>query len=162
MADTSQNQLVVEIARDLVGQIAPHELPLFRATSAAYLRRAARSLKTHGARDEMLGFSTGTEPTFLTPIVLVVTHAVVEFVSTSIRASTTADHGKLLDEQVRIVFRQYRPPGSADQQPPALTPAQVAQARQLAFQKACQRNLAEARAETLADALAGSIVSTIS
>ena len=58
MADTPQSQLVEEIARDLVGQIAPHELPLFRATSAAYFRRSARSFKTQGARDEMLGFGT--------------------------------------------------------------------------------------------------------
>jgi hypothetical protein len=161
MADTPQSQLVAEIARDVVGQIAPHELPLFRATSEAYFRRAARSLKTQGARDEMLGFGTGKDVAFLTPIVLVVTTEVVEFVAASLKTSAAAGDGSLIVEQVRSSFRRYRLPETVDQQP-ALTSAQVAQARQLALQKACRLKLAETQAHILADALANALVSTSS
>ena len=111
MADTPQSQLVEEIARDLVGQIAPHELPLFRATSAAYFRRSARSLKTQGARDEMLGFGTDTAVTFLTPIVPAVTNEVVEFVAASVKTSAAADSGNLAVAQAKRTFRKYQPLG---------------------------------------------------
>lgn len=157
MSDTSQSQLVEEIAHDLVGQVAPHELPLFRATSAAYFRRSARSLKTQGARDEMLGFGTDTAVTFLTPIVLAITNEVVEFVAASVKTSIAIDSGNLAVEQVKHMFRKYQPSHSAAQQMPLLTSAQIAQARQLAFQKARQLNLAEAQAGALADALADSM-----
>jgi hypothetical protein len=160
MSDAAQAQLVAMIARDLVGQIAPHELPLFRATSEAYFRRAARSLKGQVARDEMLGFGTGDDVTFLTPVILAVTDAVVDFVAKEISASYTATSANLTGEQVRSAFRRYRSAAPADQ-PAPLSGAQIARARQLAFQKACHFNLAEAQANTLADAFAGSLAGAI-
>jgi hypothetical protein len=156
MSDTNQGQLIAEIARDIVGRIAPHELPLFRATSEAYFKRAARSFKGQRARDEMLGFGTGKEVTFLTPVVLAVTNAVVGFVAAEISTSNIPMSPDLAGDLLRSAFQRNRSAEPADQ-PGLLVAAQIAQARQLAFEKACQFNLNEARAHSLADSLAASM-----
>src|SRR5262245_61215983 len=90
MSNTAQHPLIAELARDILNQIAPHELPLFRATSEAYFRRATRSLKGQGARDELLGFGTGKEVSFVTPIALAVTDAVVAFVAAHVGPTASA------------------------------------------------------------------------
>jgi len=155
MTDTFRSQLIAEIARDLVDQIAPHELPLFRATSEAYFRRAARPLKGQGARDEMLGFGTGSEVTFLTPVVLATVHTVVDFIAAEMSASHQAANAGVA--AIRSAFRTYRSAEPTDRPAPPLTAAQIAQARQLVVQKASQFKLAAPQAELLANSLVGSM-----
>jgi hypothetical protein len=70
--DATQNQLATDVARDLVGQLAPEEMPLFRATSEAYLKDPQKVLKEHTGEDEMLGFGTGEVVSLLTPVALAV------------------------------------------------------------------------------------------
>ena len=44
MTDTAQQQLITDIARDVITQTAPHELPLFRASSEAYFKNPEKFL----------------------------------------------------------------------------------------------------------------------
>jgi len=68
----NQNQLVADLARDMVAEIAPQELPTFRAQSEAYFKDPERALKGQAGKDDMLGFGVGAAVTFLTPVVLAV------------------------------------------------------------------------------------------
>ena len=45
MTETANDEVVVEVARELVAKTAPEELPLFRATSAAYLEDPQKVLR---------------------------------------------------------------------------------------------------------------------
>ena len=55
--DSTQTQLITDVARDLVPQTAPEERPLFRATSTAYFRHPNKALRDHAGDVERLGFS---------------------------------------------------------------------------------------------------------
>jgi len=67
-----QDQLVSELARNLVANTAPQELPLFRPVSEAYFKDPDGTLKGQPGKDETLGFGVGEAATFITPIVLAV------------------------------------------------------------------------------------------
>src|SRR5262245_57703263 len=78
--DAPQRQLVAEVARALIEQVVPQEMPLFRASSAAYFKNPRRALRGQSDRDEMLGFGAGEGATFVTPIALIAATRLVEFV----------------------------------------------------------------------------------
>ena len=44
MTDTARQQLITDIARDVITQTAPHEWPLFRASSEAYFKNPEKFL----------------------------------------------------------------------------------------------------------------------
>lgn len=56
MTDVAQKELIASIARDLIAQTAPQELPLFRTTSEAYFKNPEKMLKGQAGKDEALGF----------------------------------------------------------------------------------------------------------
>ena len=79
MADVTQNELVGDIARDVVTQLAPQELPIFRAVRDAYFANPESALKNLKSEDGVLGF--GLDPTafLFTPVVLHVLSEIVQF-----------------------------------------------------------------------------------
>lgn len=56
MTDALQTQLVASVARDLVTEMSPQKLPLFRANSDAYFKDPQSMLKEQKRKDDMLGF----------------------------------------------------------------------------------------------------------
>jgi hypothetical protein len=64
MTNTEKNQLIADVARDIIEQTEPAELPLFRAISREYFKRPAEARKNQSGRDEMLGLGIG-EAVFL-------------------------------------------------------------------------------------------------
>jgi hypothetical protein len=79
MTSAENNQLIADVARDIVAQTAPQELPFFRATSVAYFKNPEKALKQQTGKDEMLGFGGGEVVTLLTPIVLTMMTEVFTF-----------------------------------------------------------------------------------
>ena len=65
--DSDQKQLITDVARDLVVKVAPHELPLFPATSQAYFENPEKVLEKQKSEDTMLGFGLEAGAVFLTP-----------------------------------------------------------------------------------------------
>jgi hypothetical protein len=161
MADPTQAQLIAELSRDLVAQTAPQELPLFRPISEAYFKDPEKTLKREAGKDEMLGFGAGVAVTFLTPIVLAIMTQVVSFLIEEIGKSLRSEGSSLTSDIVKRMFRKFRggesPEGKA---PPALTPQQLAQVRELALEKAQQLNLPPNQAGLLADSIVGSLAVT--
>src|SRR4051794_23947910 len=64
--------LVVEVARGVVRQVAPQEMPLFRANSEVYRKDPQKALRGESGRDQILAFGAGLDVTLLTPVVLAV------------------------------------------------------------------------------------------
>ncbi len=147
MNEMAHQQMVADVARSLIEQVAPQELPLFRATSAAYFKNPRRAMAGQSGRDEMLGFGGGGEATFVTPIVLIAATKVVEFARQSSPAVPTQRRTGLLGR-----FRNKR---QQDEQQtlPALTPAQVARAREVALETLREHNFPEDQREVVADRL---------
>ena len=71
MADAAQQQAIAELAREVVAEVAPREVPLFRPLSQAYFKDPQKTLKGGGGADKMLGFGgMSAAGTLMTPIIL--------------------------------------------------------------------------------------------
>ena len=160
MNDAVQNQVAADLARDLVNQVAPEEMPLFRATSEAYFKDPQRVLKEHTGKDEMLGFGTGEVIFLVTPVAVAVSVEVVRFVTEEVGKSFKAESSAFVAALVKSVFKKYRPILEREARPTAspLTPEQLREIHVIALTKARQLKLSEARAKILADALVGDLV----
>ena len=79
MTDLTQNELVSEIARDVVTQIASQELPIFQAVSEAYFANPGNALKGLKSEDRVLGFGLDPTAVLLTPVVLHVLSEIFQF-----------------------------------------------------------------------------------
>ena len=78
------DERVTALARAAVERAAPEELPLFRATSEAYLNDPA-ALEQRGGRDEMLGFGVEAAAVLVTPVALSVARDVLAFLAEQVR-----------------------------------------------------------------------------
>ena len=158
MTDAAQQQVVADIARGVVGQVAPQELPLFRAQSAAYFQSPEKALKGQRGKDEMLGFGGGEVVTFLTPVVLSVTTAVINFLIPQVQQALQSQSAPLINAAVKSLFGKLTPSGGAASAPALrLSQEQLAQVRQVALEKGRQLNLSDSQAALLADSLVGSL-----
>lgn len=159
MTDTLLNDVIADVSRDLIAQVAPQELPLFRAQSQAYFRDPNAVLKEQEGKDDMLGFGAGEAIAFLTPVALVVVTEVITFLASEIKKTVAAEGSSLLAEQLKKVLKKYRP-GDTKNDPPSLSAEQLTQVHKLAFEKARQLKLSEAQSHLLADSLVGSLTLT--
>lgn len=156
MAEGQPKQLVADVSRDIIEQIAPDELVLFRATSEAYFKDPAKALKQQGGKDEMLGFGFEEAIPLLTPVVLAVTEQVVRYLAAAFAKAATDKSADMAAAGVRSLSMKLHPtPGGASAGPPPLTTSQLSEVRQVAMEKAQQLNLSEAQARLLADSMVG-------
>ena len=143
------DEVVREVARDYVTELAPEELPLFRPISDAYLRDPGRPLDPRGDGDEVLGFGMDAAVVLMTPIVLAVVHDVVLRVRAQLVDQLAEQGGDVVERWLHRLFRGAGPAAGA--KIPALSPAQLAEVRQLAYDGALKGGISEKRASSLAD-----------
>jgi hypothetical protein len=160
MNDQAQDQLISDLAHDLVTQISPQELPLFRANSTAYFQNPEKTLKGQKGKDEMLGFGAGEAITFMTPIILAVTTEVISFISQELKSSLETESSSFINDAVKGLFKKFHSTDNEKKERakiPPLTPKQLTQVKKLAIQKAHQLKLADDKAILLADLITGSL-----
>ena len=158
MAEITEEQLLSEVGRDLIADLAPQELPLFRANSEAYFKNPEKALQGQIGKDEMLGFGAGDAVVLLTPIVLAILNEVVKFVIDELKKSVQNESAAWIQQTVKALFKKLPQVEKDDKKkPPALTTDQLAQVRTIAFDKARQLKLPAQRAALLADAVVGSL-----
>ena len=160
MKDATQNQLAADVARDLVSQMAPQEIPLFRVNSENYFKDPQKMLNHQPGKDEMLGFGTGEVVAYLTPVVLSISVEVVKFLTEEVRKSLQSESSSVINEVVKGMFSKFHPATAQPGQPAAmsLTVEQLQMVHKLAFEQARQLRLSEGRARQLADSLVGGLV----
>ncbi|MCI0561125.1 MAG: hypothetical protein MN733_21785 [Nitrososphaera sp.] len=160
MTEFTETQLIGDIARDLVTQIAPEELPLFRPIREAYFKDPKKTLKGQAGKDEMLGFGVGDAAILITPIVLGVATDVVKYIGEQLLQTIKQEGATLATEALKKLFKKFRTPAENEEETLALGAEQITTIRQLAFERARQLKLPEAQAENLADSIADSLVVT--
>ena len=150
----TDDALVAALARASIERAAPEELPLFRATSAAYFEDPA-ALERGRSGDEMLGFGAEAAMMLVTPVALSVARDVIAFLGQQLKAQAAKEgEGAVRSVLARILHRDGKEP-AADV--PELTDEQLAQVRTLAIEKAKQLRLSDDKAELLAESLVGSL-----
>jgi hypothetical protein len=157
--------LVAELARAVVRDVAPQEMPLYRANSEAYFKDPEKALRGASSGDQMLGFGAGIDVTLLTPIVLAIMSEVVKYLATEVVQSAKRQGSGVIDEQVKRLFNRFRTaPAStasaaASEAPAPLTVDQLARVRSIAFDTARRLKLPPDQAQLLADSTVGGLVS---
>jgi len=162
VTETANDEVVVEVARELVAKTAPEELPRFRATSAAYLETPHKVLRAEKEKnEEMLGFGVEAALLFLTPAALEIAKSVVSFLVAEISKAFEKEASDEIEKRVHGLFHRGESPGKADakEADPSerLTQDQLAHVHDLALEKARALDLPEAQAGLLADAMVGSL-----
>ncbi|MGD8405202.1 MAG: hypothetical protein PVJ21_16180 [Anaerolineales bacterium] len=172
MIQSNKNQLVINLAKDIVAEIAPQEMPMFRAQSEFYIRDPEEALKPQTGKDEMLGFGTESVATFITPTVLALSSVVVNFVVTTVKGSVQKETKNFIDDVVRSMFHYLRIGGNKEERigetgqnsdkgaSLPLTPKQIMELRDLVFSQALQLRLSEKTARLLADSFIGRLVAS--
>lgn len=159
MTNTENNQLIADVARDIVAQTAPQELTLFRVTSEVYFKKPDKALKNQVGKDKILGFGTGEMVSLLTPVVLTVVTEVVTFLTVEVKKAVADESESLISDHVKKLFRKFRPEREKKQHgPPPLTREQIARVRKLAYDKFLQLKVSETQANRLADAITASLI----
>src|SRR5512135_1499250 len=147
MTEIADEQLIDEVARGLIADLAPQELPLFRANSAAYFKDPEKALQGQPAKDEMLGFGAGDAVVLLTPIVLAVISDVIAFLIEEVKKAAQAESARWIDDTVKAMFKKFRRAEKEEKgKPLPLTPEQLAQVRSIVVKKARQLKLSDERA----------------
>jgi hypothetical protein len=150
MTQSIETQLISDIARDLVAQIAPQELPLFRPIKEAYFKDPEKARKGTAAKDEMLGFGVADAAMLITPIVLTVVTDVVKHITEQVLETVKQEGAMLATDIVKKLFKKLRTPTENEEEIPLITDEQRSDIYQLAFKQAYQLNLPEDQAKALA------------
>ncbi|MBW4717281.1 hypothetical protein [Saccharothrix obliqua] len=134
---------VVDVVRDVVGRVAPEEVPVVDALAALDPGVVSRRVVRAGARREPLGFGLGDVAVVVTPVVWVAVEHIVTRLTDSAADS--------LVDRLRRLVRRRRAVEPVVVLP--LSPEQLAEVRRKAVEIGVRRGLAVAEAEAIADAI---------
>lgn len=156
---SAEDELAAELAREVVADTAPAELPLFRATSRAFFEDPDRALQQR-SKDEMLGFGVETVA-LLTPYALAIAKPVITLLMSELAKQVQERSADTVVTWVRRLLR--RPDEDVTEQGtepeiPPLSAEQLSRVRRLALDKARELDLDEGKAALLADAMVGRLV----
>jgi hypothetical protein len=155
METTEEVNLTIDLAREVVTDAAPEELPVFTAISRRY-EEDPEAAEREAGREEMLGFGAG-ELVALAPVALQVASPVIKFLFEQVREAAGEQAQAGIGALVKKLFKRFRLPEDKDA-PPPLTTEQIARVRGIALERARLLKVPEAKAELLADSVAGSLV----
>ena len=154
MIEVTQRPLISDIAHELIAQIAPRELPMFRPTCEAYFEDPEKIFEA--PKDNRLGFGLDTAIAFLTPVVLAVTTGVVKFLAEKVKESLKEASAELVAKLVKKMFNGRPLPAEGDKNKPlALSHEELAQLRQLMVEMAKRLRLSKDQTELLVSAVVG-------
>ena len=154
-----ESNQVATIARDIIAQTAPQELPLFRAHSAAYFKNPDKALQQQVEKDSLLGFGPGEIVVLLTPIVLKVVSEILKTFPEDVRSALIAEGVSLISGRAKEMFKQRQLEARKEQSSPSpLTREQLLHVRTHAYNLFLQYRLPEPLANRLADALLVSLM----
>jgi hypothetical protein len=158
MEDRINEQLVSELAKDILVDLAPQEKALFKPISEAYFKDPENVLAAQQGKDELLGFGAAEAATLITPIVLAVSTEVIQFLFEEARKALQSESSTLISQTVKSWFGKLQPNQEQKTPTPApLTPEQLEQVRKIAIKKARQLKLSEKNTKLLADAIVGGL-----
>lgn len=150
MTDLTQKELVVEIARDVVTQIAPQELPIFQAVSDTYFADPGNTLKSLKSEDRMLGFGLDPTAILLTPVILHVMSEIFQFLTPIAKKAVEDGLGNEISQIIKRMFSRFH-----SSKPPVLNNDQIKLIHKNVLMAAKNLRLSDDKAALLANAVAG-------
>jgi hypothetical protein len=155
MKNTVEPTLVCEIARDVLAELAPEEMPIFPAASRTYFADPAAARKQTRSKDSALGFGVDSF-VFLTPVVLPVLSEVFEFLRQAAEKAAEAGLAKEIPEIIKGMFRKFH--SAEPDTPTVLTREQIALIHGNVLAAAKRLRMPAETARSLADAVTARLV----
>jgi hypothetical protein len=144
-----QDQLITQVARVVVTQIAPQELSIFSDICEAYFKNPNKMHVGQAGAEETLGFGLESVSTVvMSPIILSIVNNVVQVLAQEVAESGIV---KRLLQKLHLVKKEKKKISLP------LSPEQIRQVHQLTMVKARQFKLSESQAQLLADSLIGNL-----
>jgi hypothetical protein len=158
MTEQVPDAVVADAAREIVARAAPQEIPLFRATSEAYFADPEKALADRKPKDEMLGFGIETAALLLTPVIIDVVRRVAVALVNSAGDAVEKEGSEAVGGFVHKLFHRGKGGSEAKEADvPDLSPEQLQEVREIAYDRALELDVPEDRAGLLADAVVGSL-----
>jgi hypothetical protein len=146
-------QPIAELARAIITQIAPRELPLFGPVSRAWFADP-KPTRLRAGGDKALGYGLTDTIPLITPFVLVAVTQVASYLS-DVLSRALADTAKdAISERVARLFRR----DSAS--PTSLSQAQLSDIRKTVMEVAHAAGVSDQQSSLVADALVGHLAGT--
>jgi len=170
MTNQVENQLIAELSRRVVADVAPEEWRAFNAISEAYFKNPEKALKGESGEDELLGWGLAEISILLTPIILeLVKEVLKDLLKDSVKDSIKKNSPTLI-EKLRIFFRRLFGANSSRSVQPqyvqlllplskgnSLSKEQLRQAHQRARESAIQLGVDVTKATLIADSVIASL-----
>jgi hypothetical protein len=163
MTVSPDRDLVDAFAREVLASAAPEELAVFDETAEEFHRDPEKVLSTQG-RDEAVGF--GLDLALITPYVLAVAAPVLTYLLNAVTEAAKAEATPVIKDLVHRLFHRRKqsdgtPRADANDdgadEPISLSPAELAEVREVALARATDLGLPAERARLLADAVVGGL-----
>src|SRR5262245_36782920 len=104
---SANTALVTEVARDVLSEIAPQEIPILAAASRAYFADPAAALRQARSKDNVLGFGLEAAAVVVTPAVLLVTSEVLEFLTRVAKKAVEEGLTQEIPQVIKAMFRKF-------------------------------------------------------
>lgn len=169
MAQEPDRAAVEALARDLVADVSPAELPLFRATADSYYADPGRALDARGRADESLGFGVEAAVTLVGPFALDLVRRVLTSLTDRVGDALAEAVARRLERRPATATTPRTATGvgtgptgeTPSGGPEPFDPAQLGLLRRVAEEEARRMELTPERAQRLADALVASIATRV-
>jgi hypothetical protein len=144
MTEGVDQELVADLARDLVGAIAPEELPLFGPMSKAWFADPARVQNKQG--DDVLAFGVAETAALLSPVLLAAATQALNYAGKELGRNVTRASLAWLREQLRHLFQ-------GENSAVSLNAQQIAKLRSITLETARRYRIPKEKAKQIADAV---------
>lgn len=123
-----EQQMIAQMSRQLIAVVAPAELPMFRANSAAFFVNPQQALKPGKPKDEMLGFGLGGATSFVTPVVMAVVALAWNLAAAELKKAFQGESQEMVTSWVKALFSPLKHAQATDAaKPPTPSPAPARQ-----------------------------------
>ena len=148
-------QVVTELSRELVAEVAPEELEFVDELLDDYYADPA----IHETKDDPLGFGSEVLAA-ATPVIAMALQTLFTFILNEVWVSAQKESAALIAEKMKAVFHPAKTPSPKGEVALALTREQLEKAKQLIKKEATRGGMKPKKAEELAVKIVGRIALT--
>jgi hypothetical protein len=156
MSNVEENELITSVARDILSDVAPQEIPIFPAVSRAYFADPERALKRRRTGDEALGFGADALAMLVTPVLLHILYEVQDILMEAAKKAVTDGLAKEIPEALKAMFKRFGGPAASIRSP--LGKAQLELIHESVLSEARKLQLPDDKIEAIANAVTAHLV----
>jgi len=135
MASGTKNQLISELAKTVVPQVAPYELQLFQGQKEEYLQDPVQVIRKQMGQTGTTDTNPENSLVFMAPVIYTIFEDALDFIAQEFEQRPLLEGG--ISKFIAI----------------SLTSRQIAQLRQLAYKRALESKLSLLKSRLVADAV---------